>query len=505
MRLVPKVVAAGNSESANQQTPEFAVMRHAQELWARSSWAQRRKTLRGFRINLAARAEQIARLMPLSLIRSHAETLGAEILPLLDACKFLETDGEEILRTERFGRYRLPLWLTGIHSEIHRDPLGIVLIIAPSNYPLFLAGVQALQALAAGNACIWKPAAGCEAVAHAMRQCLLDAGLAPELFRVTGSSVETAKELLSMGIEKVFLTGSVPTGQSVLRQLATSLTPAVMELSGCDAVFVLPGADLARVTRALVFGTRLNGSATCIAPRRVFVPREMMADLESRLHMALRGISAIPINATTQTLLERLLEDAQIQGARLALDGRDARPFLGPVLLVNANENMLVTRTDIFAPVLALMPFDSQEAALQMYASCPLALSAAIFGPERDARALSHRLLAGTVILNDLIAPTIDPRVCFGGRGASGYGVTRGRDGLLEMTAPKVILAQRAWHRFHYEKTTEDHLDLFAGIIHGMHGKGWRSRVDGWARAMRAGLRIGKHLHRGADRTLDKN
>ena len=468
-------------------------MRHAQQLWVRSGWAERRKLLRSFRGNVAASAEQIAALMPAALARNHADTLGAEILPLLDACKFLELEAEEILQPQRLGRHRLPLWLTGVHSEVHRDPLGVILVIGPSNYPLMLPGVQTLQALAAGNACIWKPAVGCEQVAHAMRQCLLDAGLAPGLLWVTDSSIAMAQELLSADVDKVYLTGSVPTGQSVLRQLATSVTPAVMELSGCDAVFILPGADLARVTNALLFGTRLNGSATCMAPRRVLVPREMADDLESRLAFAFRDVPAVSLNARTRELLATLVDDAQRKGARLVFDGRsETHSGVQPLLLAGADETMLVTRTDIFAPVLALMPFDNEEQALQMYAACPFALSAAIFGLARHAAALSNRIVAGTVILNDLIAPTIDPRISFGGRRASGYGVTRGREGLLEMTAPKVIIAQRAMHRLHYEKTTSDHFDLFAGIVHGVHGKGWRNRSRGWMRALSAGLRIGK-------------
>lgn len=467
-------------------------MRHAQQQWVRSRWVQRRKILRAFRANMASRAETIAGLMPSALARNHADSLGAEILPLLDACKFLELEAEEILQPQRLGRHRLPFWLLGVHSEVYRDSLGVVLVIAPSNYPLLLPGVQVLQALAAGNAVIWKPAVDCDGVARAMRECLLDAGLARELLWLSGSSVETARELLSAEVDKVFLTGSVPTGQSVLGQLATSVTPAVMELSGCDAVFVLPGADLSLVTKALAFGTRLNGSATCIAPRRVFVPREMMAELESRVTLALHDIPAVSVNASTHALLESLIADARIKGARLALDGRKAHPYLGPVLIANADETMMVTRTDIFAPTLALMPFDNEDAALQMYAACPFALSAAIFGPERQARVLSDRILAGTVILNDLIAPTVDPRIPFGGRRASGYGVTRGREGLLEMTAPKVVIARRGRYRFHYEKTGSDHVELFSGMIRGAHGEGWRNRATGWMQAIRAGLRVGR-------------
>lgn len=467
-------------------------MRQVQNQWARGKWTERKKILRRFRSIVAENAGEFARLMPSTLARTYADTLSAEVLPLLDACKFLEREAEEILQPRRPGRHRLPLWLHGIHTEVHRDPLGIVLVLAPSNYPLFLPGVQALQALAAGNACIWKPAAGCESIAHAMRQSLLDAGLAPELLWVTDASVEIAKALLGAPVDKVFLTGSAATGQDVLRQLAGSVTPAVMELSGCDAVFILQEADLATVTQALAFGTRFNGSATCMAPRRVFVPHAVTADLESSLPAALRTVPAVALNAKTRRLLDEMIEDAQRQGAHLVLDGRGADLLVGPVVITDADETMLIAQTDIFAPVLALMPCRDLEAALRMYRACPFALTAAIFGAERQARALADQIVAGTIILNDVIAPTVDPRVPFGGRRASGYGVTRGREGLLEMTAPKVILAQRARYRLHYQPTGASHFAFFAGVIRGIHGEGWRTRAQGWIQTLRTTPRTKK-------------
>jgi len=466
-------------------------MHRAQKSWARTSWEQRRTILLDFRHRMAAQAQQLAETIPSSLARNHADSLAAEILTLLDACKFLEQEAEEILQPVRPGKYRLPIWLRGIHSEVLRDPLGVVLLLSPSNYPLFLPGVQTLQALVAGNACIWKPAEGCAEVAHAMRQCLLDAGLPPELLWVTGTSVETAQELLHAEVDKVFLTGSTKTAQSVLQQLAPSLTPAVMELSGCDAVFVLHGADLKQVTAALAFGMRLNGSATCMAPRRVFVPRALAKDLELELTHVLPTVSAVRLQPSIESLLTMLVEEAQLRGARLVLDGREDNGFFRPTLLADVDSAMKVARSDTFAPVLSLMLYDSAEAAIAAHESCPFALTAAIFGPERQALAWSQHIQAGAIFINDLIAPTADPRVPFGGRRASGYGVTRGREGLLEMTAPKVVIAQRSRYRWHYEKTGPFHAEMFTGIIGGLHGDGWRNRARSWVQVVRAAVKIG--------------
>ena len=176
-----------------------------------------------------------------------------------------------ILAPQRLSTHTRPFWLRRVTAETRREPLGVVLIIAPANYPLFLPGVQALQALAAGNAVLWKPAPGGMAAAEALRDVLVGCGLDPALLQLLDESPQAAVDAIAAGVDKVFLTGSAATGTAVLYQLAAHLTPAVMELSGCDAVFVLPGAEVERTVAALAFGLRLNGSATCMAPRRLFL------------------------------------------------------------------------------------------------------------------------------------------------------------------------------------------------------------------------------------------
>src|SRR5690606_29010790 len=127
------------------------------------------------------------------------------------------------------------------------------------------------QALAAGNAVIVKPAEGCEPLLRRFAACVFSAGVPAQLLQILDSSVAAGQAAMEAGVDKVFLTGSAATGRAVLAQLSQRLTPATMELSGCDAVFVTDRADLTRVARCLAYALRLNGGATCIAPRRVFV------------------------------------------------------------------------------------------------------------------------------------------------------------------------------------------------------------------------------------------
>ena len=175
-----------------------------------------------------------------------AETLAAEVLPVADACRFLEKTALSTLRSKRLSGRGRSVWLRGVSVELRRDPFGVVLIVAPSNYPLMLPGIQAIQALVAGNAVLWKPAARCSAAGHALRQMLVDAGLDGRLLAILPDTIESTQDAVEAGVDKLVLTASVPTGRAIQPLLTDKLTPSTMELSGCDAMFVTPTADLDR-------------------------------------------------------------------------------------------------------------------------------------------------------------------------------------------------------------------------------------------------------------------
>ncbi len=462
--------------------------RAAGRAWTQTPVRTRLRILRRFRAELAAGARELASTVPNhypgSLRRSEADTLVAEVLPLAESCRFLEREAEFILRTRRESTRSRPFWLRSVDVEIERVALGVVLIIAPGNYPLFLPGAQALQALAAGNAVLWKPAPSGVSCAHAMRVMLIASGLQPELLTILDPAPAAAAAAIEAGVDKVFLTGSAATGEAVLHALAATATPSVMELSGCDAVFILPGADLHRAVEALTFGLRLNGSATCMAPRRVFVAEELRDRFTPMLAAALAGLGPVPLTPSTRERLRDLLADAAFHGAHTLLNGLDDgisrnEEAVFSTLLADVTPEMRIAQADLFAPVLSMLSFRSLTEAAAMHSRCPYALTAAIFGPEKPARLLARDLTAGTVLLNDLIVSTVDPRIPFSGRKRSGFGATRGREGLLEMTAPRAIVRQRSRGTVPYQPTTPAHAALFAGFVQALHGGNWRSRLHG--------------------------
>lgn len=392
---------------------EHEAARQAQARWFNETISQRLQIIRTIRRSLADKGERFAEVTAGIGHRPIAEKLVSEVLPLADACRWLDKNAARILASRHVGRKGRPFWMSGVSFTVHRMPVGIVLVIGPRNYPLFLPAVHSLYALAAGNSVLLKPAPGTREVALLFARTAQEAGLDPALLTVLPEGAEAAHHAIETGVDKVVFTGSSENGRDVLVRLAETNTPSVMELSGEDAVLVFADADLDLVVRALRFGTRLNGGETCLAPRRLIVLNSVAASLQQRLAAA--RLSDLPMEC--------------VPGESNA------------VAMANASD---------------------------------FALGASIFSRDiAKARAAAQKIKTGSVLINDLIAPTADPRMPFGGVKASGFGTTRGEEGLLEMTFPHVVAVRRDGRHAHLEEPSADDAALFSSYLAAAHGAGW--------------------------------
>ncbi|MBA3882898.1 MAG: aldehyde dehydrogenase family protein [Chthoniobacterales bacterium] len=404
--------------------------RKAQRDWAQVPIRDRAKRVGRLRAVIARSAGQLAEAAALVSQRPIGEKLTSEVLPLLESARFLAREAPGILRTARFGSRGRPLWLHGSSFEIQRKPFGVVLIVGPANYPLFIPIVQMLHALVAGNAVAIKPAENATApVAFFAEEILRRSAIPESLVQILPETVEAASDAARFGVDKAIFTGSSENGRDFLAVLAKTNTPSVMELSGADAVFVRADADVMLAAKAIAFGLRLNAGNTCMAPHLIVVHHAIARELTAAL-----------------------------------------RP-LG------------VRRTD-----LCQVRDDSE--ALDIVAFEEHGLGAAIFSrSERDARAFADRLATGFVTINDIIVPTADPRFPFGGIRGSGFGVTRGAEGLLEMTYPRPVAIRRARFLPHLDELQESDVELFTTFISTVHGRGLRRRGLSLWKLLRAGRR----------------
>ncbi len=396
--------------------------REAQTEWVKRSARERAKLIGTLRSLIAQHASDLARAAAEISVRPVAEKLVSEVLPLLEACRFLKKNAARVLRPKRFGKAGRPLWLRGHSFEVLRKPFGVVLIVGPGNYPLFIPIVQTLHALAAGNAVVLKPAESTSSLISLFLDLIVDASDVPAaLVQLLPETPEAARDALRHGVDKAIFTGSSENGRDFLAELAKKNIPSVMELSGADAVFVREDADVELAAKAIAFGLRLNAGDTCMAPQTIFVHERVEALLDQELRNF--GVTA---------------------------------------------DNVIAVRDDAEA---------LQFAALEQHG-----LGAAIFSRnENAARGMADRLTTGFVTINDLIVPTADPRFPFGGVRASGFGVTRGAEGLLEMTFPQAISRRQTRFLPHLDQPCAGDEKFFDAFIRTTHGGSWRIRL----RAMR--------------------
>ena len=488
MKRLEVVTGMEGESGTGEMAVVLAAARAHQRTWEHSNLEQRLSVIRRFRHALARDAERLARDHACG--RPISEVLGSEILPLVDACRFLESQAPSILRERKVGWRGRPWWLTGVSSKVVREAFGLVLIIAPSNYPMFLPGVQVIQSLVAGNAVLLKPGQGGMACALDIQRLLIESGLPEALLVLLPETAQAARDAISAGPDKVLFTGSWHTGTNVLLQASARLIPATLELSGCDAVYVREDADLKHAARAVAFGLQLNSGRTCISPKRLYVARSVATEFEGLLAAELAAGSRVRLSDTlAENLLPRLRE-AMGEGAHLLAGTVNDGCVFGPVVIAGLSPASDLVEESFFAPVLCVWTVLGDEEALERMNDNPYGLGCTIFTRDLEGgQALAATVNAGVVVLNDMVAPTADARLPFGGRARSGFGVTRGAEGLMELTRPKTVITRYGGSGNHLKPAHSAHGELLAGWITMAHGRDLSAKLHGARRLARALLR----------------
>ena len=338
----------------------------------------------------------------------------------------------------------------GFERFIRREPLGVVLVVAPWNYPWLTSVNAVVPALLAGNSVILKMAAQTPLVAERYAEAFAAAGLPQGVFQYLHMDHgETARVIADPRIAYVAFTGSVPGGHAVQAAAAARFVGTGLELGGKDPAYVRPDAPLAATVENLVDGAYFNSGQSCCGIERIYVHRSVFrafvdafADLarQYRLGNPLeRDISLGPLVRTAAADSVRAqIADAVAKGARrlLSLKDQEGTPYLPPEVLVDVDHGMALMTEETFGPVVGIQPVKDDEEAIGLMNDSRYGLTASIWTLDADAALrIGERVETGTWFMNR--CDYLDPALAWTGIKDSGRGCTLSRLGLESFTRPK--------------------------------------------------------------------
>lgn len=393
---------------------------------------------------LAGNAGDLAALVADEVGKPLHEAAIADVMALLAAMRWSAKHAPSILAPRSAG-WGSAMFL-GRSIRIERAPLGHVAIIGTWNYPLQLLGVQIVHALMAGNRVTVKPSERCPRT-HAALLGLLARGLPDGMLVWTDATREAGERLLAGGrFDHVVFTGSSAVGRRVAQRCALDMIPSTLELSGSDSALVLADADPVRAARAVWNGFTMNAGQTCMAPRRAIVAREAApAFLHELRVLAAAAPPLVLIDEPAACQVDAVIHEAvaaggtPITGILESPRGRSMRPQV----VVDAPPSCALARGEHFGPALAVLVERDDAAALERHRGYGQNLSASIFTRGSPTRAMVEATGASIVTINECVVASGHPAVPLAGSGESGWGTSRGADGLLAMTRPVTVAVTR--------------------------------------------------------------
>lgn len=351
-------------------------------------------------------------------------------------------------------RYRMPIHLLPARARGIPQPKGVVAIISPWNYPVYLTMSPIVPALAAGNRVILKPSEVSPNTSNVLRDMLTECFDPLEISVFTGGA-DVASAVTEQPFDHIFFTGSTQVGRIVAEAAARNLVPVTLELGGKSPCIVGDSADLDRAARRITFGKGVNAGQTCVAPDYVLVPRQKTAAFVAAAEKWMRHFyptfdgnpdySAI-ISDRHRDRLNKLVKDAEAGGARvvrLAPTGQSQRRTEPPVFVIDPPADSAIMREEIFGPVLPIVSYDGAEEARAFVMTRDRPLAMYVFAESASERDFwLNQTIAGGVCVNEVMFHVAADSMPFGGIGKSGIGSYHGEDGFTTFSHIKSVLYQ---------------------------------------------------------------
>jgi acyl-CoA reductase-like NAD-dependent aldehyde dehydrogenase len=489
-----------------------------QPFWAQLRLADRARYLERAAQVLIDEAEELRDLLVREQGKPRNEAFSMELLPTIDALGWIASAGQEILADERI---RMPqLFLKSKRSYFVYEPLGVIGVISPWNYPWSIPFGEVAMALMAGNGVVLKPASLTPLIGERIAKVFERAGVPEGLVRVVHGP-GTGNALVQSSVAKVFFTGSVEVGRGVGEACARQMKGSVLELGGKDPMIVLPDANLDHAIAGAVWGGFANAGQTCSGIERVYVMREVS---ERFIAGVIAGAERLrvgdPMGWDTEIgpmvsseqfdVVGELVDGAVAAGAVLRCGGpaspSDLAPgltgaFYRPTVLTDVTHEMRIMREEIFGPVLPIVVVDTEDDAVKLANDSEFGLGASVWTSDRSkGERIARELDTGMVWINDHMFSHGACQCSWGGTKSSGLGRTHSKFGLYECVNVKLrvwepsALRDPWWHP--YDETLGAALRQTATILYG--------RPSIRAGALRTGagplMRLGARLARDAVR-----
>jgi len=443
-----------NQQQIEALEPLLAAQRAAYRANPMPSAEQRRAWLKALRELILGEKQALIEAVSRDFSnRAAEETLLAEIMPSLHGIDYA---------SKRLGRWMKPsrrsvgLAFQPAAAKVVYQPVGVVGVIVPWNYPLYLAFGPLIGALAAGNRVMIKMSESTPATSQLVKE-LLARIFPEEMVAVVLGEAEVGQAFSRLPFDHLLFTGATSIGKHVMRAAAENLVPVTLELGGKSPAIVSADVPLADAAERIAFGKTMNAGQTCVAPDYVLVPQDRLEGFVAAYRAAVQRFypklennpdyTAI-INERQLGRLKGYIADAEAKGGQLVpLFPGDQGRRLAHSLVLNVSDEMKLMQEEIFGPLLPIVPYQRLDEAFAYINDRPRPLALYYFGYDKgEQQRVLHETHSGGVCLNDTLLHVAQDDMPFGGVGPSGMGHYHGHEGFLTFSKAKGVLIKQRFN-----------------------------------------------------------
>jgi acyl-CoA reductase-like NAD-dependent aldehyde dehydrogenase len=503
-----ELVGTVETVSPSQVQSIVDAVAEVQPFWAQLSLQERAGYMRRAADVLLSQIDDVAELLSSEQGKPRVESYTMELLPTIDLLNWCADNGPKILADEQISYSQV--FLLTKKSFFSYEPIGVVGVIAPWNYPWSIPFGEVAIALMAGNGVVLKPASLTPLLGERIRDVFERAGLPEGLVRVVHGGGQVGDALAKSSAGKIFFTGSVEVGRKVGEACAKRMKGSVLELGGKDPQIVCADADLANAGSGAVWGGFANAGQTCSGIERTYVLRDVADEFIAGVVRRAEALTVgDPLEWDTEigpmvsedqfALVNELVDDAMASGAeRLCGGPREVEglsgKFIAPTVLTGVTHEMRIMKEEIFGPVLPIVTVDSEEEAVRLANDSEFGLGASVWTKDRaKGERMARRIESGMVWVNDHSFTHGACQCSWGGVKSSGLGRSHSKFGFYECVNVKLVTWEPGhtrdfwWHP--YDRTLGSAVRASAKLLYGRNGKRLQALREGALPLLRVGAR----------------